>query len=348
MKKYIFPLIVLAVFFSACGPDDPGFESVDVASIDSVYNVVSGETTVVAGTNNDFAVRNRQGSTYEFAVIDYNATFESGTYPFIGTGTFEYTDTGTSVEATVEVTETTSWGVSETFTYDILVVPYSNSFTPMNMYSGTTQTLSLDNVYGGSTYSWSISGAANASLSATKGSEVDIVTTAKDSDGMATVTVVETTATGDVNEYSFDINIYAYCAYDLSPIDGTVFDVLENDLTYGNTYGSHYQSNAAFTYDGNSIIVNGLNSTWMVDFWGETINVQNPITIDADDLDLILTIEEQVIMETTYDDAPYTYTIDGTGLVDGCNGTLTLEWNLCSVEGGYCFPFKMEGELPRE
>ncbi|MEP1032719.1 hypothetical protein [Ekhidna sp.] len=352
MKKYIFPLIVLVTVFTSCDPDDPGFESVDFASIDSVYNVVSGETTVVAGTNFNFSVKNRQGSSYEFFITGYNATFvNDNTYPFIGTGTFEYFDSGDPVNATVEVRETTSWGINETFTYDIVVVPYSNDFSPEEMYSGTTQYLRLDNLFGGSSYNWSISGADNAMLSSTDSTVAVLTTTAKATDDVATVTVVETTATGDATEYSFEINILAYCAYGLEAIDGTVFGTTEYDLSYGSqgsvgNFGGDYSSIASFDFDGTSIIANDLNVNWMVDFWGETIDVQNPVTIKADELGLILTIDEQVYMNTTYNDAPYTYTIDGSGLVDGCLGTFILEWNLCSVEDGYCLPFRMEGELP--
>jgi hypothetical protein len=119
------------------------------------------------------------------------------------------------------------------------------------------------------------------------------------------------------------------CAYDLSSINGVLAG---SDVTLLDSDGNDvpYTSVASFTYvDDNTIMIEDLGVPWMNDAWGEDVTTYYPVTLKVDDFGVNITIEPQVVMETLYGGAPQDpYTIEGTGLINTCAGTITIQYSL--------------------
>ncbi|HYG01624.1 MAG TPA: Calx-beta domain-containing protein [Chryseosolibacter sp.] len=97
----------------------------------------------------------------------------------------------------------------------------------------------------------------------------------------------------------------------------------------GNIDGLNYPApgHAEVALTGGVYTIEGLNESFMVNVWGETIENRVPVelTIDAEGN---ITIEEQYIFTTLYDGDLYDYTIYGTGkLLDAC-GTMELNYEM--------------------
>lgn len=352
--SYITILLMSASLFISCDPDDPDFKDVDTSSIDNVYNTVSGPSLVYAGTQSTYKALSRKGSDYEWSSTGVGTASKDATYGFIGNFVWPYFTGTDTVDINVVVNETTPFGATAQVMTAVRIAPYVNSIQGASeMYSGTTEEFSPESEYQGSTYTWSLTGAANASLSATEGSSVEVVTTAQDTETTATLKMVEKLASGDEVTFTKEITIKAYCAYDVSQIDGAIGGI-EYDLTYGSqgsvgNYGGDYTSTATWTWDDSKrqFVIVGLVENWMQDFWGEEIqNAPVEITMSVDDLGLIGTIELSDYFQTIYDSAPYAYTLEGSALIDGCTGKLILDMTLCYDDNSSCYPFQLVADLP--
>jgi hypothetical protein len=76
-------------------------------------------------------------------------------------------------------------------------------------------------------------------------------------------------------------------------------------------------------------MIEDLGVPWMNDAWGEDVTTYYPVTLKVDDFGVNITIEPQVVMETLYGGAPQDpYTIEGTGLINTCAGTITIQYSL--------------------
>jgi hypothetical protein len=65
----------------------------------------------------------------------------------------------------------------------------------------------------------------------------------------------------------------------------------------------------------------------MENFWGETVINQVPVTMTIDGAGNI-TIPDQYIFTTLYDGAEYEYHIYGTGVLNTCDGNITLNYEM--------------------
>jgi hypothetical protein len=79
--------------------------------------------------------------------------------------------------------------------------------------------------------------------------------------------------------------------------------------------------------DGGTYTIEGLNTDFIANFWGETIIDQVPVTFTVDGGGNI-TIPDQYIFTTLYDGDEYPYHIYGTGVVNTCDGNVTIDYEL--------------------
>ena len=207
--------------------------------------------------------------------------------------------------------------------------------------TGTNASRYSMNTRGGSTYEWSVTGAdaTITTVNSTTGAVVDIVWANSAVDLDATVTVTETTTFGLEVTREKDVAVGAYCAYDVSLIEG-VLDGSDN----GPTASQEYPSVIEFTYvDDNTITFIGANELWVTDYWGEEILDQYEITMKVDDLGLYTTIATQPLFHTLYDGDEYDYTISGTGIINGCTGVMTINYK---IGGAFSRSFVVTLALP--
>jgi len=79
--------------------------------------------------------------------------------------------------------------------------------------------------------------------------------------------------------------------------------------------------------DGDTYTIEGLNVDFMTNFWGETVIDQVPVTMTIDGAGNI-TIADQYIFTTLYDGDEYVYHIYGTGVLNTCDGNITLNYEM--------------------
>jgi len=102
----------------------------------------------------------------------------------------------------------------------------------------------------------------------------------------------------------------------------------------GDIDGLDYPCPAAVTiaFDGTDYTIDGLNTDFIYNIWGEEIQTSNPVvaTITASGA---ITIEEQFIFTTLYNGNLYDYNIVGSGQVNFCEGTVVIEYEM--IQDGF-------------
>jgi hypothetical protein len=83
--------------------------------------------------------------------------------------------------------------------------------------------------------------------------------------------------------------------------------------------------------------ITGLGFGWMVDFWGETVEEQNFVTVDLEWCgdQGVLTIPEQDYIVTLYNGELWPYTIVGSGTFEIVGGVVTMHIEYDMIQEGF-------------
>ena len=124
----------------------------------------------------------------------------------------------------------------------------------------------------------------------------------------------------------FELSLSRLCPVnDLSTIIGSRGGI---DVTIDGLGWPPYPSEVVISGTSGDLRVTGLGVGWMTDFWGEVIITMEEVEMEVTE-GLYVTIPEQPYMTTTYEGAPQDpYTIVGSGTLDNCAKTLTIEYDL--------------------
>jgi hypothetical protein len=147
-----------------------------------------------------------------------------------------------------------------------------------------------------------------------------------DTEENVTLNVKLTSADGNVqvgypykNSYTFTI-ADDDCPFDfVGPLDG-----VDGNLDGGGFEGA---ADATIAFDGTTYTIDGLNSDFILNFWGEEVQTSVPVIMQIAPGGAI-TIDDQYIFTTLYDGDLYDYHISGTGQVNYCDGTITLDYEM--------------------
>jgi hypothetical protein len=203
---------------------------------------------------------------------------------------------------------------------------YSSSVTgaldTMEVISGTSHSFSVANYPG--TYSWSSSSASvtfdDASSSAVTASFVSNEV----ADETMTISV-DINAGSSQTTLSFVVTSTQFCPVaDLTTLAGNYTGTDGHDYYYGDAVVTISAN------DDGTLGVYGLNHDWMAAAWGETVYDGYAPAIMEVDAGLGITIAEQTYFTTLYDGADYVYTVYGSGVIDGCTGTITLYYDVAT------------------
>ena len=138
-------------------------------------------------------------------------------------------------------------------------------------------------------------------------------------------TVVVSTSSSDglspIGTYTITIENNDECNFDFFGKELTGTDV---NLDKAGFVG---EGSVVINPDGLSYTIDGLNADFMLNYWGEEIQESVPVkfTIDKDG---IITIKKQYIFTTLYDGDLYDYSIYGSGKVNSCDGTVTIDYEM--------------------
>lgn len=83
-----------------------------------------------------------------------------------------------------------------------------------------------------------------------------------------------------------------------------------------------------------AMMMQGLGVVWLADQWGEPLEAINDVVITMNP-NGTLVIEEQPYCTTTYNGAPYDYTIVGSGTWDNCEKTMIISYDMQNTTDGY-------------
>lgn len=98
------------------------------------------------------------------------------------------------------------------------------------------------------------------------------------------------------------------------------------------------EADVTITNDGGTLKILGLNRDFISAFWGEEIIDEVAVTFTMDGGGNI-TIEDQYIFTTLYNGVEYPYHIYGTGVLNTCDGNITIDYELDQEGfkvGAYC------------
>lgn len=172
---------------------------------------------------------------------------------------------------------------------------------------------------GGSTWTWS---AANAIVKSV--SEDSRVATIEfdqyPADGLATVTVTETTMGGKTSEaLSLVVEVKKYC-----PLPNGVADLVGAwSGTDGQGDDYTFESEITTEVSGADLSVSGMSVGFINGFWGEPI-IEGGTFMMTVNIDGTVDIPRQYIYTTEYEGAPYRYEVEGAGTWDNCGNEPTL------------------------
>jgi hypothetical protein len=117
------------------------------------------------------------------------------------------------------------------------------------------------------------------------------------------------------------------CEYDFNDIAGARTGI---DISLDGQ--DPYASEVVISGTTDAFTITGLGVGWMTDFWGEVITNMEDVDMEVvavNDYLTEITIPEQAYMNTTYNGTPQDqYLISGTGILDKCNKTITIEYTL--------------------
>lgn len=121
------------------------------------------------------------------------------------------------------------------------------------------------------------------------------------------------------------------CEFDwIGELGGTDVDLDKEETTYDADV-TIAQVEGGYTID-------GLNVGFMEGWWGETVISSNPVSFTVDS-DGNITIPLQHIFTTLYKGTEYPYDIEGTGRLNTCDGSISLDYEMIQdgfEVGAYC------------
>ena len=313
--KYISFFAALVMILSACEKSDidKANDEYDFSKVIPAVQGVSGPTSVVQTFPETYAVNYyRGGSTWSWSVTGGTLVSTSDDthsievdFPALG-------------DVTITVTETTLGGVtSEPFDYVVTVVaPVVEAVDgPTDVNQTFIEKYSIPYSREGSTWEWTVTDAVLDSVSPdTKEAFVLF-----DTQGTATVSVVETTHSGiETDPFVISVDVAQYCPLDdLSDLAGT----------YTGTDSEGYATSVVTSVNGDDFLITGLCVGWMEGYWGETITEMVPLVVTMN-VNGTLEIERQYAMTTDWNGDPYRYEIAATGRWNNCTKSLYIEYDL--------------------
>lgn len=107
-------------------------------------------------------------------------------------------------------------------------------------------------------------------------------------------------------------------------------DAYEGDdiiFTSGALAGWSGAADATLAEAGGIYTIDGLGVDFMENIWEEVVLESDPVVLTATP-EGVITIEEQYLFTTEYDGDPYDYNIVGTGQINKCDGTITLNYDI--------------------
>ncbi len=127
--------------------------------------------------------------------------------------------------------------------------------------------------------------------------------------------------------YQLDYSVYRvpWCPLDdLNDMAGT-WDGVDD---WGNT------ERMVTTVDGDNLMMTGLGKVWLSDVWAESTTASSPVIITMNS-NGTLVIEEQYLCTTSYEGAPYDYSMVGSGTWNNCTKIMHIEYDLHNTTDGY-------------
>ncbi len=131
--------------------------------------------------------------------------------------------------------------------------------------------------------------------------------------------------------------------YTLEETPGTTTSLADVSVLVGTYIGTDaYMSGGAGPWasevvtqmSGDDLTITGLGFGWMLNFWGETVETNNFVTIEVDLVNLTVNIPEQDYIVTDYQGVLYPYTIVGSGIItDACGGGMTIKYDM--IQDGF-------------
>ncbi len=138
---------------------------------------------------------------------------------------------------------------------------------------------------------------------------------------LATVTKV-----GDT--YTFEESVST------APVDASILLGAYTGID-GTMHGLGYTSPGAVTIalDGTDLTIDGLNQDFILNIWGEEVQTQVPVVFTYDPYTFEIDIPQQYIFTTLYSGSLYDYDIVGSGILDVCSETITLDYEM--IQDGF-------------
>ncbi len=139
------------------------------------------------------------------------------------------------------------------------------------------------------------------------------------------------------------------CEYDFNDIVGARTGT---DVTIDGLGWDPYPSEVVISGTTGAFGITGLGVGWMTDFWGEVITDMPVVDMEVvvvNDYQTVITIPSQTYMSTTYNSAPQeTYLIEGTGTLDKCLKTITIEYSMSNYGTDWAFWTHDNGYMSEE
>lgn len=208
----------------------------------------------------------------------------------------------------------------DAYNYDAIIPKVLGDISgPTTAIQTFTSNYTIGYYRGGSTWSWSATGATVQSVS----EDTRVATILFENDGTATVTVTETTMGGVTSEpKSLEVDVMTYC-----PLANGIADLVGSwDGTDGQGADYTYDSQITTSVDGTQLAVSGISIGFINGFWGEPVIEGGTIMMTVN-VDGTVDIPRQYIYTTEYEDAPYEYEIEGSGTWDNCGDSPSMVIN---------------------
>lgn len=325
-------LIVLAFTVNACEEKD----DYDYNKIIPAIQRIAGTVVPMQGRHYEYAATIRGGSTYAWTLGDAEIVPITGIAGAWKTNIY-FPNAITSADApeVISITETTMGGITsaaKTFTIDSITpfaaLPISGPELVNGGFSASyfASPSALDKVF--SAYTWETT-AGTITPSATEPWKMQISFSNEDV-GDVVISLIEETTKGMSDTSYYDVTVLEYCAL---TENADMVGVWSGDDAF---YAAEIESSEA---DEDGIILHGINSMFIFDFWGEDITEEGDVKMIIN-VDGTVTIASQYLFTTSYNSAPYEYWIEGEGRWNNCGEfpTLTFTYTVYNKTDDYTLP----------